>query len=97
MFGYVTICEPELKVKDLRKYRAYYCGLCRTLKERFGGLGQLTLTYDMTFAVILLTSLYAVSYTHLDVYKRQNLKRRRAADACHGKGADEPSEDYSDG
>ena len=58
MFGYVTICEPELKVKDLRKYRAYYCGLCRTLKERFGGLGQLTLTYDMTFAVILLTSLY---------------------------------------
>ncbi len=58
MFGYVTICEPELKVKDLRKYKAYYCGLCRTLKERHGGLGQMTLTYDMTFAVILLTSLY---------------------------------------
>lgn len=58
MFGYVTICEPELKVKDLKKYKAYYCGLCRALKERFGSLGQLTLTYDMTFAVILLTSLY---------------------------------------
>ena len=60
MFGYVTICEPELKMKDWRKYRAYYCGLCRTLKERHGNLGQLTLTYDMTFAVILLTSLYEV-------------------------------------
>lgn len=58
MFGYVTICEPELKVKDLRKYKAYYCGLCRTLKERYGSVGQFTLTYDMTFAVILLTSLY---------------------------------------
>lgn len=58
MFGYVTICEPELKVKDLRKYKAYYCGLCRTLKERYGSTGQFTLTYDMTFAVILLTSLY---------------------------------------
>ena len=58
MFGYITICEPELKVKDLRKYKAYYCGLCRTLKERSGHLGQMTLTYDMTFAVILLTSLY---------------------------------------
>ena len=34
MFGYVTVCEPELKVKDLKKYRAYYCGLCRTLKRR---------------------------------------------------------------
>lgn len=61
MFGYVTICEPELKVKDLRKYRAYYCGLCRTLKEKYGNLGQMTLTYDMTFAVILLNSLYECS------------------------------------
>lgn len=58
MFGYVTIYEPELKIKDYRKYKAYYCGLCRTLKERHGHIGQLTLTYDMTFLVILLTSLY---------------------------------------
>lgn len=58
MFGYVTICEPELKMKEWRKYRAYYCGLCKTLKERHGNIGQMTLTYDMTFAVILLTSLY---------------------------------------
>lgn len=58
MFGYVTIYEPELKVKDLKKYKAYYCGLCRVLKEEYGFMGQMTLTYDMTFAVILLTSLY---------------------------------------
>lgn len=58
MFGYVTICEPELKMKDFRRYRAYYCGLCQTLKERYGGLGQMTLAYDMTFVIILLTSLY---------------------------------------
>lgn len=58
MFGYITICEPELKVKDLRKYRAYYCGLCRTLKEKYKSVGQMTLTYDMTFIVILLNSLY---------------------------------------
>ncbi len=58
MFGYVTVCEPELKIKDFRRYKAYYCGLCQTLKERYGSLGQMTLTYDMTFAIILLTSLY---------------------------------------
>lgn len=58
MFGYVTICEPELKVKDLKKYRGYYCGLCRVLKEDYGISGQMTLTYDMTFVIILLTSLY---------------------------------------
>ena len=64
MFGYVTVCEPELKVKDLKKYRAYYCGLCRTLKEDYGFMGQMTLTYDMTFAVILLSSLYETIAKH---------------------------------
>lgn len=58
MFGYVTIHEPELKVKDFKKYKAYYCGLCRVLKEEYGLIGQMTLTYDMTFAIILLSSLY---------------------------------------
>ena len=58
MFGYVTVCEPELKVKDFKKYRAYYCGLCHNLKERYGSIGQMMLTYDMTFIIILLTSLY---------------------------------------
>lgn len=81
MFGYVTIFEPELKVKDLKKYKAYYCGLCRTLKERFGNLGQLTLTYDMTFLVILLTSLYESETSLLShrckvhPVKRQNMLR----------------------
>lgn len=68
MFGYVTICEPELKVKDLKKYRAYYCGLCRVLKEKYGFMGQLTLTYDMTFAVILLSSLYE-SGTEMEMHR----------------------------
>ena len=58
MFGYVTICEPELKIKDFKAYKACYCGLCKSLKEYYGSLGQLTLTYDMTFVILLLTSLY---------------------------------------
>lgn len=58
MFGYVTARKPELKVREFSKYKAYYCGLCKMLREKYGFLGQLTLTYDMTFLVILLTSLY---------------------------------------
>lgn len=58
MFGYVTINKPELKIKDYERYHAYYCGLCRCLKKRHGRMGQMTLTYDMTFLIILLTSLY---------------------------------------
>jgi hypothetical protein len=58
MFGYVNVYKPELKMKDYYKYKAYYCGLCQTLKQKYGYLGQMTLTYDMTFLIILLTSLY---------------------------------------
>lgn len=58
MFGYVTANEQELKVKDFNKYKAYYCGLCQSLKTKYGAPGQMTLTYDMTFLVMLLNSLY---------------------------------------
>lgn len=58
MFGYVTINKPELKIKDYEKYHAYYCGLCNVLKKKYGVLGQATLTYDMTFLIVLLSGLY---------------------------------------
>ena len=58
MFGYITIHKDELKIKDYNRYHAYYCGLCRELSKRHGELSRLTLTYDMTFLVILLTGLY---------------------------------------
>lgn len=58
MFGYVSAHKPELKMREYYKYKAYYCGLCKVLREKYGFLGQMTLTYDMTFLVVLLTSLY---------------------------------------
>ncbi len=58
MFGYVQIRKPELKIKDYDTYRGFYCGLCSLLKKNYGFTGQLTLTYDMTFLIILLTSVY---------------------------------------
>lgn len=58
MFGYIIPNKPELRVKEYNRYRAVYCGLCRRLKERYGIIGELTLTYDMTFLVMLLSSLY---------------------------------------
>lgn len=58
MFGYVNINKQELKVKEYYKYKAFYCGLCHQLKQNYGRFGQMTLTYDMTFLIIVLTSLY---------------------------------------
>ncbi len=58
MFGYVVINEPELKIKDYREYRGVYCGLCQTLKHKYGPFGQLCLNNDMTFMALLHMSLY---------------------------------------
>lgn len=58
MFGYITVNQQELKIKEYTRYRAYYCGLCKSLRERHGIAGQMTLTYDMTFLAILLSGLY---------------------------------------
>ena len=68
MFGYITVYKPELKIKDYYKYRAYYCGLCRTLLEEFGVTGQITLSYDLTFFLVLLSSLYE-STTKTEVHR----------------------------
>ena len=58
MFGYITVNRAELKVKESAAYDAYYCGLCHALHGLYGRACQLTLTYDMTFLVILLNGVY---------------------------------------
>lgn len=58
MFGYVVMNKPEIKFKDFDLYRSFYCGLCRELRERYGVTGQISLTYDMTFVILLLSGLY---------------------------------------
>ena len=58
MFGYVLVNKPELRIREFDTYRSYYCGLCHRLKERHGNLGRMTLNYDTTFLVMLLSDLY---------------------------------------
>lgn len=57
MFGYVTPCKMELKIKDFEKFKAYYCGLCQNIKSNYGNFPRLLLNYDMTFLGILLSTL----------------------------------------
>ena len=58
MFGYITIASAGLSKDRQERYRAMYCGLCRTLGRRYGAPGQMTLSYDVTFLYLLLSSLY---------------------------------------
>ena len=58
MFGYVTVAASELSEAARKRYRACYCGLCHTLRQRYGQAERMTLSYDMTFLLVLLDSLY---------------------------------------
>ncbi len=58
MFGYLTAGLQLLTPEELARYRACYCGLCRSLQDRHGAVSRMTLNYDMTFLVLLLDSLY---------------------------------------
>lgn len=58
MFGYININRLELSEESAKIYQAYYCGLCRKLKSNCGTKGQMLLSYDSTFMIVLLTGLY---------------------------------------
>ncbi len=58
MFGYVIANKDILTEDQLGRYKACYCGLCRALKVRRGQLSRLTLNYDMTFLIMVLSSMY---------------------------------------
>ncbi|MBU3196126.1 DUF5685 family protein [Clostridium algidicarnis] len=54
MFGYVTPCKMELKIKDYEIFKAYYCGVCKSIKSNYGNIPRISLNYDMTFLAILI-------------------------------------------
>ena len=58
MFGFVTANMGELTKDQANRYGAVYCGICRSIAERWGQLPRMTLQYDMVFLAMLLMSLY---------------------------------------
>ena len=58
MFGYIVTNPKALSDERQGRFRAIYCGLCRTLRERHGLAGSATLSYDLTFLALLLNALY---------------------------------------
>ncbi len=58
LFGYITANLSSMNDEQRTRYRSWYCGLCHALAQRHGQLSRFTLNYDMTFLVMLLSSVY---------------------------------------
>lgn len=57
MFGYVMPDKGELKIKEYEIFRAYYCGVCKSMGKSFGPLCRLGLNYDSVFLGLFLSSI----------------------------------------
>lgn len=53
MLGYVRVNKPEMKVKEYELYRGLYCSLCKAMGKYFGVFSRLTLSYDITFLLLM--------------------------------------------
>lgn len=57
MFGYITPLVSELSLESIDTFKSYYCGLCFSLKKKYGNLLRLSLNYDATFFAIFIDAL----------------------------------------
>ena len=88
MLGVMTVRKDELKFREFDRYRAFYCGLCRSIGKRCGSVCRLALSFEMTFLAMLHTALYE-SETQMDfcrcvlhpIHRRQMLSGE-AIDYC---------------
>lgn len=59
MFGYVVPDKPNMFMKDYYLYKAFYCGICKTIgHSTHSQLMRLTTNYDITFLNVLYHSLF---------------------------------------
>ncbi len=57
MLGYIVSNKPELKVREAELYKAYYCGVCKSIGKNHGQLPRMILSYDAAFLALLLDSI----------------------------------------
>ena len=54
MFGYIRPLQGELKLREIERFKACYCGLCHALGEKYGLAARLILNYELVFLAMLL-------------------------------------------
>ena len=58
MFGYVLPDKPNMFMKDYAEYRAFYCGLCKSIGKKCSEVMRFTTNYDITFLNVLYHAIF---------------------------------------
>lgn len=59
MFGYIFPDKPELRIKEFELFKAYYCGLCKSIGSECSQVSRFALNYDSAFLGLFLSSFYS--------------------------------------
>jgi len=54
MFGYIRPLQGELKVRELERFKACYCGMCHALGKKYGFVSRFILSYELVFLSMIL-------------------------------------------
>ena len=57
MFGFIRPLRSELKVREWERFQSVYCGLCHAIRQRYGLMQTVLLSYDCTYLALVLESL----------------------------------------
>jgi len=57
MFGYTIPMEPMMSSEEVAAYRGYYCETCHQLRDGYGVMSTIIVSYEMTFANLILNSI----------------------------------------
>jgi len=82
--------QGELKVRELERFKACYCGLCHALGAKYGTASRFILNYELVFLAMLLwgeneaTEIKRRRCIASPCKKRRYCTRNAALDACAG-------------
>lgn len=83
MFGFVTASLEELTKEQRQRYQSFYCGICKSIGRETSQLSRFSLSYDMIFLALILSSLYEP--------EEKNRRNRCVAHPLHSRDKTESS------
>ncbi len=57
MFGYIKPCKAKLSEEEEKIYKAYYCGLCKSINSRYSFFARGFLHFDCAYLYLLYSAL----------------------------------------
>ncbi len=84
MFGFVIPMKSELRVREWERFQSVYCGLCHSIRTRYGLVQTALLSYDCTFLALVLDAQEDGCAACRRRCVIHPLRRRRCADETAG-------------